>query len=131
VNKLTKLLLGTTFALGIGSFYLYKDISTYPAPVRTEIRVVRSRNLTVNTDKSIMTLISKDELEGVRDMVQLIFTSRLEEAWIYLPEKKMWIEYGINEEASGTIDASLLLDLDIFHEACRGFNSMACTRQLT
>ncbi|MDP2946766.1 MAG: hypothetical protein Q8N88_01500 [Nanoarchaeota archaeon] len=53
-------------------------------------------NLIINNGDSYITYTYKSEEGGIRDMLNLTSSSDLEEAWIYIPEKELWVENGIN-----------------------------------
>ena len=51
-------------------------------------------NLVVNNDSTYRTIVYKNEEEGIEDMLKLVKTSKLEEAWIFLPNWNLWYEIG-------------------------------------
>jgi len=61
-------------------------------------------DLVVNNSNSYRTVIKESEEEGIQEILRLVKSSPLEEAWIYLPKKSEWIEIGKNakkEEKNG------------------------------
>ncbi|MFC1733381.1 hypothetical protein ACFL6I_24030 [candidate division KSB1 bacterium] len=83
-------------------------------------------DLVVNNSDKKRTMIFKDEHKGIKKMRDLVFSSNLEEAWAYLPDKKRWVEIGRNStpshkiidvfgkeayETSATIDSAHLIKL--------------------
>ncbi len=62
--------------------------------------VIISNNLLVNKDNKVRYVSYKNEEKGLNDLLGLIYSSELEENWVYLPEKKTWIEIGINEKTT-------------------------------
>jgi hypothetical protein len=60
-------------------------------------RAVHMDKLAVNTVDRIYAVVDEDERQGIQDLRKLLGSSINEEAWAYLPKKKVWIEIGINE----------------------------------
>lgn len=54
-------------------------------------------DLVVNTQNKQRTIIIQNEKQGIKDIKDLVASSDFEEAWAYLPDRKLWIELGINE----------------------------------
>lgn len=86
-----------------------------------------TRNLIVNSSKDYRTITYKCDRQGVRDIINLMEKSKLEEFWAYLPQKCQWIEIGRDENsedggATIRIDRKYLsqlmtqhLEIDIYH----------------
>lgn len=73
-----------------------------------------SENLLLNDNDSIAFVTYKDREEGIKDIRKLLAESPYEEAWIYLPEHKIWYETGINsnfeKDSLGHIISSVQVD---------------------
>lgn len=54
-----------------------------------------SDRLFVNEDDSKAMIVHKDEEEGIKDIRKLVFDAKGEDSWVYLPDKMMWEETGI------------------------------------
>lgn len=57
--------------------------------------------LIFNNSDSYRNVTLKNEVEGVKDIEQLVLNSLLEEAWVYYPRHKVWEEVGINSWNDG------------------------------
>jgi len=55
-------------------------------------------DLVVNTANKYRVIVYDDEITGIKKMQELVDDSKFEEAWIYLPEQKVWVEVGTNEK---------------------------------
>lgn len=75
--------------------------------VKTEVP-----NLYVNERILLRTYANKTEQEGVRDIIKLVYTSKHEEAWAYLPEKEKWIELGFSSKINYYDGFLILLSLN-------------------
>jgi hypothetical protein len=78
--------------------------------------VTRLENLIVNTSDDRRYEVQKSEEEGIQDIRKLVKSSDLEESWIYLPEKELWVETGINEkrvESDHLEGIYVFLDIDL------------------
>ena len=64
---------------------------------RTEMQ---SNPLKLNKNDSIFYVTNKNEKQGIKDIKKIINNSNYEEYWLYLPEKKIWYEIGINSSLS-------------------------------
>jgi len=62
-----------------------------PKPLRLVDR------LQINIDNNYRYATHKNETEGIQDLIQLAEAGKSEESWIYLPDKRLWVEIGINE----------------------------------
>jgi hypothetical protein len=60
------------------------------------ISYVQVPNLIVNTHETQRTIVRKNEKKGIEDIRKLLKHATLEEKWIYVPEKKLWVEMGIH-----------------------------------
>ncbi len=69
---------------------------------RREIAIVKG--LIVNDNNNFRSIVYKDEKRGVTDMRKLLQSSRVEECWIYLPEKEKWVEIGRGEAPEKKLD---------------------------
>jgi len=76
-----------------------QNCDVVPRPTRVvSPRLAQSRpNLVVNTSEDFRYLTTKPRLEGIGDVVRLVFESDLPEAWIFLSESNRWFEYGRRE----------------------------------
>jgi len=54
--------------------------------------------LVVNTENTCRTVFKGNEEDGIKQLQQLVESSKLEEAWAYLPERLEWIEIGKEEK---------------------------------
>lgn len=94
--------------------------SPQPSP---NIPIKYMNRLCVNTSVSYRTAAQKDEQAGTRDLCDLTRSAWLEEHWVFLPEKDLWLEIGWGEkEGSVKIDQDYLetiirenADLAIYH----------------
>ncbi len=67
----------------------------------TQIKPIEIKSdLEVNTENTSRIVTYKNEKDGINDILGLIYSSPYEENWTYLPDKKKWIEIGINEESN-------------------------------
>jgi hypothetical protein len=114
MNKAVKFLAGTlaTVFAGFGIYASVEQIKYYrnnkvPA-------LVESRNLVVNTANDKRYKVWQSEDDGVRKIVEHVFSSRLEDAWLYAPQMEFWLEYGKDESYSGLIEATTNLDIPVF-----------------
>jgi len=61
-------------------------------------RYVNQSNLEINHQNSYREVVFKDELQGWEDLENLSRNSiDQEEAWVYLPNEKKWVETGVKE----------------------------------
>jgi hypothetical protein len=94
--------------------------SAQPSP---NIPIKYMNRLCINTSVSYRTAVQKDEQAGIRDLCDLTKSVWLEEHWVFLPEKDLWLEIGCGEtEGSAEIDQDYLetiirenADLAIYH----------------
>lgn len=94
--------------------------SAQPGP---SIPIKHIGRLCINTSVSYRTAVYKDEQAGLRDLFDLTRRARLEEHWVFLPKKALWLEIGYGEkEGSIEIDQGCLetiirenADLAIYH----------------
>lgn len=56
--------------------------------------------LRINLDEKIFYVTKKDENSGLGDIKEI--NNGYEEAWLYLPEKQIWYEYGIYSDSHST-----------------------------
>ena len=59
---------------------------------------VSLENLIVNESNYYRTVVNKSEEEGIKDIKNILENSFLEEAWVFLPKSKKWIEIGEEEK---------------------------------
>ncbi len=85
--------------------------------------------LVVNNRNKFKTVIYESETEGILEMRKLIANSQIEESWVYLPNRKKWIEIGHNEEAEKKIDKRYItkakLDVQLLDKLMSEDNNMA------
>ena len=55
-------------------------------------------DIVVNNENDFRIVVKKTEKEGVKDIIKLCESSHYEDAWVYIPSKKLWVEVGIDEE---------------------------------
>lgn len=68
--------------------------------------------LRINTSLAYRVAVSEDEQAGIEDLRTLCLGALLEEHWIFLPEKKLWVEAGYDEKpGSAGIDLDFLKDV--------------------
>ncbi len=117
--------------------YAYLSIFTFGlnhvslADVQTnkqeEYKVINK--LVVNNRNKFKTVIYESETEGILEMRKLITNSQIEESWVYLPNRKKWIEIGHNEEAEKKIDKRYItkakLDVQLLDKLMSEDNNMA------
>jgi len=100
-NSLTHIILAGTLFLGSLSVAIPPSAQTSQYETSTIERVVdvRRPKLEVNTSNLERNIVSKCEEDGVKDILELMVTSRYEEFWAYLPQKCEWVELGYKETA--------------------------------
>ena len=74
------------------------------------------KHLVINKNPLFETWMSGDEKRGLRDIQKIIENSKSEEAWVYSPEKKLWIEVGKKEKSQEVcIDNNLMRRLMAYY----------------
>ncbi|MCP4646610.1 MAG: hypothetical protein GY852_02600, partial [bacterium] len=71
--------------------------------------------LLVNTAVSCRTVVRQGEGAGIKDLRELTETVGLEEHWVFLPDKDLWIEIGFREKLG-----SVEIDHDYLEKIIRG-----------
>ena len=71
-----------------------------PVPVFSPRELKEVPNLVVNTSNDFRTYAQKSEEAGTQDLRDLVSSSKLEEAWIFVPRTQTWYEVGRNEQLS-------------------------------
>jgi len=59
-------------------------------------------NLVINYENLYRTVIHKSKKEGIKDMLKLISSSKLEEGWAYFSKDSIWVEIMKNEKIMQT-----------------------------
>ena len=77
------------------SFDKYEEI----IPPKYFSERVYSENLCINLNEKICYVTKKNEKEGIKDLIK-ICNGDYEESWLYLPEKQIWYEIGINSDSN-------------------------------
>jgi len=67
--------------------------------------------LIVNTHSSQRTFVKQNEWAGQKDIRELVQYAAQEEKWVYLPDKELWIEMGMNAKK---IDGDDRLGFQVF-----------------
>ena len=98
--------------VAVGAALSFLANSNYPVVFDRGPKYHYASSLKVNTDISKRYLVKKTETEGVEDLRKLVSASTLEDAWLFLPEKSLWVEVGIDEriEVSDIIKFGCRLD---------------------
>ncbi len=61
---------------------------------------IYSDTLKINLNEKIFYVTKKNEADGIKNIQKI--SRGYEEAWIYLPEKQIWYEYGIYSDSNST-----------------------------
>jgi len=113
----------STFTLGINRIYLASEHINQ----QEGYKVIDE--LAVNSKNKFKTLIYESEEEGISEIRKLIASSQIEESWVYLPNRKEWIEISHNEEAEKKIDKRYItkakLDVKFLDKLMSESNNMA------
>lgn len=62
------------------------------------ISYIEVPNLVVNVQETRRTIVRKNEKQGIQDIRKLLNHVTLEEKWIYVPDKELWVEMGIHSQ---------------------------------
>ncbi len=66
--------------------------------------------LQLNTNDFMYYVTNKNEEKGINDIKKIINNSNYEEEWLYLPEKQIWYEIGINSDSNSVKHSSSHID---------------------
>lgn len=81
------------FTYGVSRVYL--NLAGQNEEETQEIKVEELTDLIDNDNPDLRTIVNLDETKGIQSMLNLISINSFPESWLFLPERNLWVEYGV------------------------------------
>ncbi|MFW6283497.1 MAG: hypothetical protein ACOC1P_05605 [Minisyncoccales bacterium] len=85
---------------------------------------IQKEEIVLNNSQEFYTYCFQTQPEGLKRLVELSKQSDYEDAWIFIPEEKLWVEIGLESKVSPG-KRTVSLDRDLLDKYLREYNSVA------